>query len=244
MSELERLYKVLNDDGSCYHGGRGHWKLPTADGPGDWMPKLRGALEPCRRGYHLCREADLVNWLGPVIWIAEYEGDRVDVDSAVGGKVVVRRARILSRVSNWDAQIARLFACDCAERALNREREHGREPDARSWESIAVARRFARGGATQTELDAAGDAAGAAAWAAAWAAARAAARAAAGAAAGAAVRDAARAAAWAAAGAAARDAAWAAAGAAAGAAARDAERHWQTNRLSWYLAGQPAEMSS
>ncbi len=220
MSATETLYKVTDEDGSCYHGGHGGWHLPTAEGPGDWMPELRGTLEPCRRGYHLCREPDLVNWLGPVIWIAEYDGDRVDVDSANEGKVVVRRARLVSRVANWDAQIARLFACDCAYRALCREQEQGREPDPRSWAAITVARRFAYGEATQTELDAAGAAAWAAARVAAW--------------------DAARVAAWDAT----RDAAGDAARAAARDAACDAERQWQTERLRWYLAGQPAEMSS
>jgi len=226
------LYKILNEDGSCYHGGQGQWHLPTADGPGEWMPAIRGALDPCRNGYHLCRASDLVNWIGPAIFIAEYDGDRVDVNDTDESKVVVRRARLVSRVENWDAQVARLFACDCAERALNRERERGREPDPRSWESIAVARRFARGEATQEEL--------AAAWDAAWDAARAAARAAAG--------DAARAAAWDAARDAARAAAWDAARAAAwdaaGDAARDAERQWQSKRLYWYLAGQPLERAS
>lgn len=103
----------------------------------------------------------------------------------------------------------RLFACDCAERQLERERAAGREPDARSWAAVEVARRYARGEATSEELSAAGAsawdaasdawaAAGAAAWAA-WAAAR----------------DAARDA-WAAAG----DAAW------------YAERAWQCARLA------------
>jgi Imm-5 like putative immunity protein len=123
-------------------------------------------------------------------------------------------------------RLARIFACDCAERVLpifERERPH----DARPRAAIGVARRYAASRATNEERDAAwaaaGDAARDAAWAAAGDAARDAAWAAAGAAALAAAGDAARAAArdaaWAAAGAAARDAAWDAAWAAAGAAA-------------------------
>ncbi len=77
----------------------------------------------------------------------------------------------------------RLFACDCAERALNREREVGREPDERSWDAVAVSRHYADGLATDDELTAARDAAWDAAWAAAGSAARDAARAAASAAA-------------------------------------------------------------
>jgi len=76
--------------------------------------------------------------------------------------VVLREELIL-------AKTLRLFACDCAERALRRERKARREPDARSWEAIKVARRYARGLATAEEL-AAGDAAWAAARDADWAA--------------------------------------------------------------------------
>jgi len=70
---------------------------------------------------------------------------------------VVLREELLS------AKIMRLFACDCAERALERERTAGREPDKRSWDAVVVARRYANGKATIAELDAAR----AAAWAAA-----------------------------------------------------------------------------
>ena len=53
----------------------------------------------------------------------------------------------------------RLFACDCAERALERERKAGCEPHADSWKAIEVARRFADGKATTKELEAARSAA-------------------------------------------------------------------------------------
>jgi hypothetical protein len=90
-----------------------------------------------------------------------------------------------------DERQQRLFACDCAERALTLVGS----PDPRSVEAIRVARMYAAGDATKEQLAAARaaawDAARAAAWDAAWAAARAA-------------RDAAWAAAWAAA----WDAAW------------------------------------
>ena len=121
----------------------------------------------------------------------------------------------------------RLFACDCAHRALMREREKRQEPDQRLWDAVEVTRRFVDGSATRSELyaataaamdaamDAYGAAYGAAAWAAAWAAS------------GAAAMDAAWAAAWAAAWDAARDAARDDARDA----ARDAEMDWQVERL-------------
>ena len=66
----------------------------------------------------------------------------------------------------------RLFACECATRALNRERAAGKEPDARSWNAIDVARQHADGQASDQGLAAAWAAARAAALVAAWAAAR------------------------------------------------------------------------
>ena len=73
------------------------------------------------------------------------------------------------------------YACRIAEQILMREREAGREPDARSWKAIEVKRKWLKGAATDTELEAAawaawtvveaarvaaGKAAGVAAWAA------------------------------------------------------------------------------
>jgi len=115
------------------------------------------------------------------------------------------------RVDLVDARTLRLLACDCAERALMRERKRGRELDQRSWDAVAVSRRYAMGKATNREL--------VAAWAAASDAASAAASVAA--------SDAAWTAAWAAASA----AAWAAASDAARTAARTAERKWQVRHL-------------
>lgn len=47
--------------------------------------------------------------------------------------------RLLSRSQ------CREFACDCAERALRRERRRGRPPAVESWRAVEVARQFARG---------------------------------------------------------------------------------------------------
>jgi hypothetical protein len=132
--------------------------------------------------------------------------------------------------------LMRLFAGDCAERALTRERDAGREPDERSWAAVDVTRQHDRGQATKDDLDAASaaalaadaraaasDAASAAAWSAASAARFAA---------GEAARDAARDAARFAAGEAVRDAARFAASAAA---ARADEVEWQCEHLAKML---------
>ena len=172
------------------------------------MPPIAD-IELCIRGYHLCRESDLVRWLGPTIWEAEWRGDIIEGDD----KVVVSEARLIRECEGWNERTARLFACDCAERVVHLN------PDPRVRECIAVARRYADGEATDVELAAARAAAWVArvaawdawdAWAAAWVAAS----------------DAA----WEAA----SDAAWEARAAASDAAwdaAYKAEGEWQTARL-------------
>ena len=227
------LYKVLREDGQCYSGGRGTWSLPVkdADGtwtPGEWMPAIEGKLAPCRNGYHLCREQDLLTWLGPVIYEAEYRGEIVETDD----KVVVRETRLLRRCEGWNERTVRLFACDCAERALHIFEAYFPD-DKRPRNAIERARRYANGTATDDELAAAWNDELPAAWNAAWDAASAAAWAAR------AARPAANAA-WAANNAA-RAAAWAARAARPTASiaawdARAAEMRWQVERLAELLA--------
>ena len=158
----ERLFKVLTKDATPCHGGNGKWNTH-----GKWMPRIEN-IALCQRGYHLCRERDVVGWLGPTIWEAAYRGERIDGSD----KIVVSQARLIRRLKTWSDRTARLFACDCANRAM---RKYG-NGDKRSLTAIKVTRAFAQGDCTRQELSAA--------------------RAAASDAAGAAARDAARAAAW------------------------------------------------
>ena len=141
------LDQVLGENGKPYHGGTGTWSLPT-DKPGEWMPRIDNIV-PCERGYHLCRRGDLVNWLGPVIYEAEYRGEMVEADD----KIVVSEARLIRRLDTWNERTARLFACDCAERVVHLN------DDPRVQACIDIARRYANGQATLNELDAASDAA-------------------------------------------------------------------------------------
>ena len=215
---MTTYYKVLGENGECFHGGVGEWPLPRDKRPGKWMPEIAGRIEACRNGYHLVTASQLIEWLGPTLWVAEGKGD-TDVQT---DKTAFRKARLISQVTKWNERTARIFACDCAERSLHLF-EKAYPNDKRPRTAIEVARRFVEGKATKEERAAARAAAWAAARAAAWAAARDAAWAA-----GAAARAAARDAAWDA-----RDAAWDARAAAwdARAAARDAERGWQVNHL-------------
>jgi len=156
-----KLYiKFTAEDGSPCNGGYGKWGLPRGKRPGRWW-EVKGEIEPCLNGLHLCRPKDVLHWLGPAMWVVQADGPVIDA----GNKVVVRRARLVLRVPTYNDRTLRLFACDEAERALNLYDNGG---DPRSRMAIEVARRYANGEATREELDAAWAAAGAAAWDAAW----------------------------------------------------------------------------
>ena len=170
MEKKTKYYKILGVGGVPCNGGSGQWHLPKGNRPGKWMPKIKGELEPCRNGYHVCRRNDLVAWLNQEIYEAEIRGEQINHTD----KVVAREARLIRKMARWDECTARLFACDCAEHVLHIFEKHNKT-DSRPRNAIEVARRFADGEATKGELAAARDAAGVAAGVAARAAARAAA---------------------------------------------------------------------
>jgi len=185
------LYKVLNVDGSSFHGGFGTWYLPTGKRPGKWMPKIPD-LVLCGRGYHILKPKHLVFWLGPAIWEVEIRGKVLWSHD----KGVAEQARLLRPLPNWNDQTARLFACDCAAAVSHIVK------DKRIDDCIRTARRFAFGLETSETLSAARFAA----WSAADSAAESAARSAAWSAAESAAWSAAESAAWSAA----QSAAWSA----------------------------------
>jgi len=229
----EGVYKFTGTDGTPHNGGEGAWPLPSSTKPGSWR-SAKGKLVACRNGLHLVRGIQILEWLGPELYVAEIGKGAVIEET---DKLCVRKARLIERVDTWNARTARLFACDCAERAL----ETANVTDERSHAAVALARKFANGEATRRELAAGVAPAREAAWAAAWDAARDAPWAAA--------SDAVWAAAWAPPWDAARLAARDAARAAARLAARDAawvvarvaacvaEKRWQHKRLFEYLNG-------
>ena len=115
-------------------------------------------LKLCVRGYH--SSPSLFGALkyapGPIACLVEVsEPEAKDTDKQVSR---IRKLLVAIDVSNE----LREFACDCAEHALEREREAGREPDARSWKASEVARAFIRGEAALGDLNAAYAAANAA----------------------------------------------------------------------------------
>jgi len=176
-------YKILSTDGTSPYQSF-QWDLPKNGKPGKWMPRVKGKLAECLRGYHVLKAGQLSTWIvADALFEVEVKGKVVDFRN----KCACHQARLTRHVETWNEMNLRLFAADCAEHVLPLfERRYPN--DDRPRKAIEVARKFARGEVTGTERDAA--------WAAAWAAA--------GDAAWDAARDAVWAVAWAAAGAAER----------------------------------------
>ena len=209
-------YHFLKSD-MC--SGEGH-EPPWKEGE---TRTLDGEIVICAHGYHASRTAwDALQFApGPVLCLVEVEPVEEHTEK------LVSRSRRLIKAVNVEREL-REFVADCAERVLHFY-EEAYPGDQRPRAAIATARAYARGEATDGELNAAADAAYAAAYTAADAAvaARAAVYAAADAAADAAraAADAARAAVYAA-----RAAVRAAVDVA------DAERRWQREQFNVRLA--------
>ena len=154
-----KAYHFLREDMSGGYGNEPPWKVGETR-------KLRGHVALCERGYHSSPSfLDALRYApGPVACLVDVSRP-ADKDT---NKQVSRR-RTLVAAKNVEREL-RLFACDCAARALSRERQAGREPDKRLWWAVKVSIRFALGLETAAARDAAGAAAADAAWAAAGAA--------------------------------------------------------------------------
>ena len=128
---------------------------------------VEGPLKLCEHGLHGSRKAlDALYYApGPVACKDEIWGDIIEDNDKLCG----RYRKCLAMIDA--TTVLHEFACLCAERALTREREMGREPDPRSWAAIEAKRKWLRGEIDDAKLAAARDAARAAARDAAWAAA-------------------------------------------------------------------------
>ena len=159
---VAQYFKILGDDGKA-HIGAGAWHLPQGKRPGKWMPKIVN-LRMCSAGYHVVDAEHIIDFLdyGYHIFECEIRGTVLSESD----KYCAQQARLL-RELQWGEREARLFACDCAERALDLWAKRG-TVDERSRNAIVVARSFAVGEATSDDLAAARaavrDAARAAAW--------------------------------------------------------------------------------
>ena len=163
-------WKFTGPDGTTYGGFRWPLPIPTEDGPGEWIEvgegkvKLAGSALCTHRVLHATDTAHLLDWVDAELYEVEIDESRGLIVGA--DKIGFRRGRLLRRIEAWNERSARLFACDCAEDAL----QYAAPDDRETLEcAIYVARCHADGEATSKELAAAGAAAWAAAGAAAWA---------------------------------------------------------------------------
>jgi len=127
----------------------------TAVSVGQTLTATEKPLELCAYGLHASLDLwdSLMYAPGPVLCRVELSGEILYSDD----KLCASHRRVLT-MHDMTA-VLQEFACRCAEAALFAEREAGREPDARSWEVIEVARRHSRGEADNSEMKAAASAA-------------------------------------------------------------------------------------
>ena len=158
-----KLYRMLDKYGNLWKGGEAQWPLPEKqeDGtwkPGEWMPKINGKLMYHENGYHLLKEAGLISGLGEAMYAVEYRGEAIEEGEDV---IVVRECRLLKKYENWNERTARLFACWCVRETSLADggKVWDLLTDERSRRAVEVAEKYAYGGATAKELEAArGDA--------------------------------------------------------------------------------------
>jgi hypothetical protein len=159
-------YKVLAADGvSPQHGGSGKWFIPKGKRIGKWMPAIKD-IQPYKRGYHFVNIEQLPQWIGPTLYEIEVRGQVIHE----ADKSVAEQARLVRKVETWNDKTLRLYAADCAERALGLYEKRYPKDD-RPRKAIQAARDFANGLITKDDAAAAYNTANAAAYAAAHAAA-------------------------------------------------------------------------
>ncbi len=144
----EIAWHFLRDDYTSSCGDEPPWKVGKTR-------TIQGTIAICEKGYHASPSwySALSYADGSIACIVQLSSiSGYDTDKMVG------RTRKLIAAKSIACEL-RLFACDCAERALLRERERGQEPDSRSWNALEVATRYANGQATKEELAAAREAA-------------------------------------------------------------------------------------
>jgi len=209
-----KAYHFLKDNMKSGEGQEKAWTIGEER-------TIKGEVELCVRGYHSSPSwYDALNYApGPIACLVEIpkQGTIKDTNKSVSPK------RRLVDCRNAE-QVLRIWACDCAERALKK----AKIKDERSWNAIKVARLYSDDKATREELATARSAARAAAWSDTRSAARAAARDAAWSDTKSAAWDAAWSVAWSATRSATSDVAWSATRSA----TWDAEVKWQKRHLN------------
>lgn len=109
----------------------------------------------CSEGLHASKRAiDALKYApGAIVCRVELSGVILEAND----KVCASERTVLSMIDATN--ILHEFSCWCAEQALLRAREAGREPDHRSWAAIEAKHKWLKGQITDKELGAAGSAA-------------------------------------------------------------------------------------
>ena len=113
---MEQLYKIVAQDGSACHGGKGEWPLPWEGihgTVGEWLPPIK-KLIPCKQGYHLLKKSNIPIWLK--LDCVLYEASFVGAIIYQSDKVVVEQARLLRKVGVLTKEVLVEFAILCAKR--------------------------------------------------------------------------------------------------------------------------------
>lgn len=110
--------------------------------------RAKGEIAVCRNGLHACESAiDALDYApGPIVCRVKL-GGKVARDT---DKLAARKRTVIAMADA--TAVLHEFAVWCAERALERERAAGREPDPRSWAALDAKRRWLRGEISDEDL--------------------------------------------------------------------------------------------
>lgn len=163
-------YKFLKNGGNAPYACKFWFSLPEGDVPGAWMPAV-SHVKMCQSGYHACRPEHLSYWIEAELYEIESQSEWIEgntKDVTAGPVRLVRRIPLNSKT-------LRLFACDCAERALKKhwrpkklglDRKHWNAP----MKCIEMVRAWVRDDTTLAKMRQAQGAAQSASWSASWSA--------------------------------------------------------------------------
>ena len=119
----DRFYVSLSAPGRLGGASDSRWKRPDDEGFADWVEVDDGPFSSLA----INRTEGLLyhNSLKEELYTAEYRGFLVDVPAKYfggdtkGWAVAARQARLIRQVESWSPISAAVFACDCAEKALD-----------------------------------------------------------------------------------------------------------------------------
>lgn len=153
MNKKERFYVSLASPEGITGQPESRWIRPPAEGMADWA----NAGDDPYSFLSIHRTTGLLyhNSLKDELYTAEYQGFLVDVPpkyfggDSEGWVVAAKKARLIRKVDSWGPITAAVFACDCAERALDaiqdKDTEQGykKRVFTEERETLALVRRMA-----------------------------------------------------------------------------------------------------